>query len=846
MRQANGMVVAQTRRPSSSGRTREEVAALTINYHQTKLEMAVLEANEAERKPAEERKEFIPPAMEGYSRPTSARSSRPAPITVAPIALGQLGSARPGSASRQPVSSARPDPASSRPGSAASSRPGSAVPTARGGAGAGAAHAAGGVAAGSRPTSAAGRSSFVASTPAPGLPRTTLALNQLIDSFKTSGKVLAGSREGQAFLRTARGAALDMQMHIKHQALLEEARPAMERVNGAVKMVERGLAISDAEMAEKWFVKLEKRVAHLMDGKYEKVPEIAAMLELFYATKRKMREPIVTTTTMACQTTETMFDLRKVADKELESYQGARASYASAGPSRASSASRSVTFSADLAGRPPLPPHPSRGDLPPQAVSRISNSFVEQAIDSAIAKALGAPLSPPRQRAGGNEDWSPRGGGGGGGLRPNAARPGQGRGQMTYEDEDDEFFIPEDEDDGEHAIDGYHGTFTRPGAAKRGVAAAQRREDEFADAAPPPPPPTAAALARRRGSVSADAMPEEYYREQAAKVGKRYLPPKSASEKATIRGALLKNALFQHLTDDLFEKVVYPMMYPVLVRRGEDVITQGDLDGDDLFVIQSGEVDVIVDPSLQDVAIQRLLGGRRDPHDDEDYGAAHHYDEDEYDAYGASARARLGASQSGARVVKRLGPGDAFGELALLYSCPRQATCRAATDVTLWGLGGSDFRALLRQHTTRERSQRTSILSNVKVLMYLTPEERSQVQDALTRVDVPQGTYVIRQGEHGDTFYIVDSGVLSVRKVLTPGMASVEVNTLRAGDYFGETALLLAQERQASVMAVTDASVLVLQKEDFERLLGPLEDVLRRNMRNYDMLNQQLKRQSFW
>ena len=57
---------------------------------------------------------------------------------------------------------------------------------------------------------------------------------------------------------------------------------------------------------------------------------------------------------------------------------------------------------------------------------------------------------------------------------------------------------------------------------------------------------------------------------------------------------------------------------------------------------------------------------------------------------------------------------------------------------------------------------------------------------------------------------------------------------------FSEIALLTDGVRVASVYAVTDVTCLVLDKASFTRLLGPCEDILKRNMTNYNLyLNQQ-------
>lgn len=81
------------------------------------------------------------------------------------------------------------------------------------------------------------------------------------------------------------------------------------------------------------------------------------------------------------------------------------------------------------------------------------------------------------------------------------------------------------------------------------------------------------------------------------------------------------------------------------------------------------------------------------------------------------------------------------------------------------------------------------------------------------RVCVPAGHKIIARGALGDHFYIVAAGVA----------AAVEgervLKTYHAGDYFGETALVLAQPRNADVIAQTDATLVAIGRYEFLYLL---------------------------
>lgn len=62
-----------------------------------------------------------------------------------------------------------------------------------------------------------------------------------------------------------------------------------------------------------------------------------------------------------------------------------------------------------------------------------------------------------------------------------------------------------------------------------------------------------------------------------------------------------------------------------------------------------------------------------------------------------------------------------------------------------------------------------------------------------------------------------------------PSSEPSKLHDYEEGDYFGELAILHDCKRQASVKAISKSTLAYIEKEDFMRLLGSLEKILKRN-----------------
>ncbi len=117
--------------------------------------------------------------------------------------------------------------------------------------------------------------------------------------------------------------------------------------------------------------------------------------------------------------------------------------------------------------------------------------------------------------------------------------------------------------------------------------------------------------------------------------------------------------------------------------------------------------------------------------------------------------------------------------------------------------------ALARIDTrARVPAERIAILATHPIFAPLPPATIEQLAGRLTAVSVSAGDEIIRRGDRGDHFYLVESGQAEAQ-------LDDRVVLLERGDGFGEIALLRDVPRTATVVARSDAQLLALDRDDF-------------------------------
>ncbi|HZD18030.1 MAG TPA: cyclic nucleotide-binding domain-containing protein [Actinomycetota bacterium] len=106
------------------------------------------------------------------------------------------------------------------------------------------------------------------------------------------------------------------------------------------------------------------------------------------------------------------------------------------------------------------------------------------------------------------------------------------------------------------------------------------------------------------------------------------------------------------------------------------------------------------------------------------------------------------------------------------------------------------------------------MLARVPLFASLSPRQLRRLADLTEEQRYMEGAAIVREGDTGDTFYVIMSGGAKVVR----GSGRV-VNHLYPGDFFGEISLLDGGPRTASVVAETELTMLALPRSAFLRTI---------------------------
>ena len=249
--------------------------------------------------------------------------------------------------------------------------------------------------------------------------------------------------------------------------------------------------------------------------------------------------------------------------------------------------------------------------------------------------------------------------------------------------------------------------------------------------------------------------------------------PKSDAVKKIIATAIKDNVIFSVWNEKEILEFV-DIFFEVHVKKGETIFNEGTK-GDQLYVIETGSVNVYKQ-SVLDLSIS--------------------------------------------------GCGMSFGDIALLYDTPRNVTVRAKENCKLWAIYSNDYRGMSRLNKEKIANTKINFLNKVKIGNHILGDvleapEIYNIALATRTVSFTSGNIITKEGDKGDTFYIIKRGSVDV---YNKACGDDPIITMVPGQFFGEKALVYEKGvRTATCIANSDVvECFFLSRLDFSKMLGDM------------------------
>lgn len=255
---------------------------------------------------------------------------------------------------------------------------------------------------------------------------------------------------------------------------------------------------------------------------------------------------------------------------------------------------------------------------------------------------------------------------------------------------------------------------------------------------------------------------------------------KTKHQKALIKKQIKSSVFFKELSDDNLD-IVIDAMKEEYFNKGDIIIKTGD-EGSLMYFVDEGNLDCFKE--VKTTSKRNVIENINNNKD--------------------------GKSDIKEVLIKEYHPGSSFGELALLYNTARAATIKASTDCKLWSLDRETFHFIFKKLNIDKENKFVGFLKQCTLFKDLSLKQLRQISDAIRVEFIAAENIIIKAGEEGEDFYILENGEAHATIIDEITGKHKVVKVYGSGEYFGELALINKKKRQANVVAFVSNTQLIL------------------------------------
>ena len=128
-----------------------------------------------------------------------------------------------------------------------------------------------------------------------------------------------------------------------------------------------------------------------------------------------------------------------------------------------------------------------------------------------------------------------------------------------------------------------------------------------------------------------------------------------------------------------------------------------------------------------------------------------------------------------------------------------------------------------------EISERITFLQKIRLFNGLVDDEFQLIAESSIETSMPEGAVIFEEGGKPESFYMIYHGKVSVTRKQNKKKKQLAI--LKKYDYFGDTDLVLNRWRSATTTALTDTSLLVISRREFQQLYQEISKLKRRRLK---------------
>ena len=288
--------------------------------------------------------------------------------------------------------------------------------------------------------------------------------------------------------------------------------------------------------------------------------------------------------------------------------------------------------------------------------------------------------------------------------------------------------------------------------------------------------------------------------------------------------ALKNHFLFANMTEALLRELI--MCFEMEEFLSGDVILEQGAEStkeDKMYLVHEGTVEIFIDAKKNEIEMPQTYTLSVDAKD-----AASEEKKTKVKRSKFKSQLLVINSAQGKTKVAEKGPGEIFGDIALLFAGPRSASVHALSeDLILYSLNRRAFTKLVVKNSGGTESIR--FLREIPLLHTLSDNTLGELSNRMIIEKHKHVDVVIEAGGVGDSLLIIESGHVVVRKDMADG-TQLEVMRYGRGEFIGERSLMTGTIRTADCVAEGDVQILKLMKEDFLVMKPLIHEIMKEHM----------------